>query len=142
MKDETKEYDPRRRREIIKTILIVFLAALLILTFCSNSIMNRSLPEVSTERVSSGKLTERVRGSGILSSNQSYDVMVDENKTVDTIMVKVGKEVRVVHGPFAGITGRLVRKRNEYYFIKTMMEVGVMLRISRWYCEPVPEKSS
>lgn len=94
MKDETKEYDPRRRREIIKTILIVFLAALLILTFCSNSIMNRSLPEVSTERVSSGKLTERVRGSGILSSNQSYDVMVDENKTVDTIMVKVGKEVR------------------------------------------------
>ena len=50
--------------------------------------------------------------------------------------------MRVVHGPFAGITGRLVRKRNEYYFIKTMMEVGVMLRISRWYCEPVPEKSS
>lgn len=62
--------------------------------------------------------------------------------TLQEAEAKVGKEVRVVHGPFAGITGRLVRKRNEYYFIKTMMEVGVMLRISRWYCEPVPEKSS
>ena len=94
MKDETKEYDPRRKKEIIKTILIIFLAVLLILTFCSNTIMNRSLPEISSERVTSGKLTERVRGSGMLASNQSYDVILDSNKTVDTIMVKVGKEVK------------------------------------------------
>ena len=94
MKEENQVRDPRRKREIIKTILIVFLAALLVLTFCSNTIMNKSLPEISTERATSGKLTERVRGSGMVTSNQSYDVTVDGNKTVDTIMVKVGKEVQ------------------------------------------------
>ncbi|MBQ8959743.1 MAG: RND transporter [Ruminococcus sp.] len=94
MNEENQVRDPKRRREIIKTILIIFLAALLVLTFCSNTIMNKSLPEISTERVSSGKLTERVRGSGMVISNQTYDVTVDGNKTVDTIMVKTGKEVK------------------------------------------------
>lgn len=49
---------------------------MLILTFFSNTIMNRSLPEVSTGSVTSGKLTECVRGSGIVESNQVYEVTV------------------------------------------------------------------
>ena len=89
-----EERDPRRRREIIKNILIIFLAVLLVLTFCSNTIMNRSLAEITTERTSSGKLTERIRGSGIVESNQTYDVTLSGNYTVDTIMVKSGKEVK------------------------------------------------
>ena len=32
--------DPRKKREIIKTILIIFLAVLLVLTFFSNTIRN------------------------------------------------------------------------------------------------------
>ena len=87
-------YDPRRKRDIIKNIIIVFLAVLLVLTFCSNTIMNRSLAEITTERTSSGKLTERVRGSGLVMSNQTYDVTLTGNHTVDTIMVKNGKEVK------------------------------------------------
>jgi len=75
--DDEKQKDPKKRREIIKTVLIVFLAVLLVLTFFSNTIMNRSLPEISTEAVSSGKLTERVRGSGMIESNQTYEVKVD-----------------------------------------------------------------
>lgn len=82
-----------RKREIIKTVLIIFLAGLLVLTFFSNTIMNRSLAEISTERVTSGKLTERIRGSGLVESNQSYGVMVEGNKVVDTVKVKTGKEV-------------------------------------------------
>ncbi|MBQ3915765.1 MAG: RND transporter, partial [Ruminococcus sp.] len=87
-------YDPRHKREIIKNIIIVFLAVLLVLTFCSNTIMNRSLPEITTERTSSGKLTERLRGSGLVMSNQTYEVTLTGNHTVDTIMVKNGKEVK------------------------------------------------
>lgn len=87
-------YDPRRKRDIIKNIIIVFLAVLLVLTFCSNTIMNRSLAEITTERTISGKLTERVRGSGLVMSNQTYDVTLTGNHTVDTIMVKNGKEVK------------------------------------------------
>ena len=48
---------------------------------------------------------------------------------------KPGKNVRIIHGPFAGITGKLHRARGGYYLIKTLAGVGVMMRISRWYCE-------
>ena len=92
--NEEKVYTPNRRREIIKTILIIFLAALLVLTFFSNTIMNRSLAEISTERTASGKLTERIRGNGTVESNQAYEVKVDGNKTIDTIMIKTGQEVK------------------------------------------------
>lgn len=90
---EENNANPGKKREIIKTILIIFLAAMLLLTFFSNTIMNKSLPEISTESVSSGKLTERVRGSGIVESNQSYDVTIDGNRVVDTILVKAGQTV-------------------------------------------------
>lgn len=93
IKGDKEEYDPRRKREIIKTVLIVFLAGLLILTFFSNTIMNKSLSQITTERTTSGKLTERLRGSGLVISNQTYGVTVDGNKIIDTINVKVGKEV-------------------------------------------------
>lgn len=49
----------------------------------------------------------------------------------------IGKEVRVVAGPFKGSTGRLVRKNKQYYFLKSVIGMGVMVRISRWYCEPI-----
>lgn len=93
IKGDKEEYDPRRKREIIKTILIIFLAALLVLLFCSNTILNKSLSQITTERTTSGKLTERLRGNGIVLSNQTYGVTVDGNKIIDTINVKVGKEV-------------------------------------------------
>ena len=90
---EKTEKEPRRKREIIKTILILFLAGLLILTFFSNTIMNKSLAEITTEKVSSGKLTQRVRGSGMIESNRSYEVAVDGERIVDTVLIKEGQEV-------------------------------------------------
>lgn len=94
IKGDKEDYDPKRKREVIKTFLIIFLAVLLVLTFFSNTIMNKSLAEITTERTTSGKLTERIRGSGLVESNQSYGVTVDGNKVIDTIMVKTGKEVK------------------------------------------------
>lgn len=73
-KKDGDDYSPIRKREIIKTLIIIFLAAMLVLTFFSNTIMNRSLSEITTETATSGKLTERVRGSGMVESNQSYEV--------------------------------------------------------------------
>ena len=49
----------------------------------------------------------------------------------------VGKEVRVVKGPFKGSVGKLVRKDKQYYFLKAIIGMGVMVRVSRWYCEPI-----
>ena len=50
---------------------------------------------------------------------------------------EVGKEVEIIHGPFAGVHGRLYRKQKKYWFVKTIAGVNVELRITRWYCRPV-----
>ena len=52
-----EKVSPEKKKDMIKTLLIVFLAILLALTFFSNTIMNRSLAEISTETAGSGKLT-------------------------------------------------------------------------------------
>ena len=49
----------------------------------------------------------------------------------------VGKEVRVVSGPFKGSCGKLIRKSKEYFFLKSVIGMGVMIRIPRWYCKPI-----
>ena len=46
-----------------------------------------------------------------------------------------GKEVINIHGPFKGVKGKLHRKDNNFYFIKTLVGIGVMVRVSRWYCQ-------
>ena len=63
-----------------------------------------------------------------------------EQKTVveaDSEDVGLGREVEVVHGAFAGIKGRLYRKKGQYWFIKTVGGVSVKLRITRWFCRPL-----
>lgn len=56
--------------------------------------------------------------------------------------LKVGTEVRVVHGPFKGITGKMVRKNKKYYLVKTFGELGVMVAVSRWCCEAVEKAAN
>ena len=51
------------RKDKIKNIAIIFLTLMLILTFFSNTIMNYSLVEVSTQMVMSDSITTKVRGS-------------------------------------------------------------------------------
>ena len=52
-----------KKRAWVKNAVIVFLLVLLVLTFFSNTIMNRSLPEVAAKNVAEGPITARVRGS-------------------------------------------------------------------------------
>ena len=49
--------------------------------------------------------------------------------------MKPGKMVEVVHGPFKGMVGKLQRAQGKFYFIKSLAGLGVMIRISRWYCK-------
>lgn len=89
-----EKVSPEKKKDMIKTLLIVFLAILLALTFFSNTIMNRSLAEISTETAGSGKLTERIRGNGIVEANQAYEVTADGNRTIKSVEIKSGKEVK------------------------------------------------
>lgn len=82
-----------KKRELIKTIAIIFLAVLLVLTFFSQTIMNRSLPEVATQMASSGTINAKVRGSGTLAANESYEVNINQTREVRSVCVKVGDKV-------------------------------------------------
>ncbi|MBQ2183688.1 MAG: efflux RND transporter periplasmic adaptor subunit, partial [Lachnospiraceae bacterium] len=82
-----------KKREVIKNIAIVFLVIMLILTFFSNTIMNRTLPEVSTQSVTSGPVTTQVRGEGTVEAEDPYNLVVDETRKVKSVPVRVGDHV-------------------------------------------------
>ena len=82
-----------KKRELIKTIAIIFLLVLLVLTFFSQTIMNRSLPEVATQMASSGTINAKIRGSGTVAANESYEVMLKQTREVRSVCVKVGDKV-------------------------------------------------
>ena len=71
------EFKPKNR-DWVKNAAIIFLAVLLVLTFFSNTIMNRSLPEVATAGVTDGSIVAKVRGT----------------REIRSVMVKVGQEVK------------------------------------------------
>ena len=79
-----------KKRELIKTIAIIFLTVLLVLTFFSGTIMNYSLPEVATQLVSSGTINAKIRGSGAIAANESYEVILKQTREIRSVCVKVG----------------------------------------------------
>lgn len=84
-----------KRREWVKTAAIIFLAVLLVLTFFSNTIMNYSLPEVATQSAQSGTINAKIRGTGTVAANESYEVTVEQSHKVASVLVKEGQEVKV-----------------------------------------------
>lgn len=81
------------KREWVKTAAIVFLSILLVLTFFSNTIMNYSLPEVAAQYITSGTITEKVRGTGTVECGDLYNVKVTESRKVTGVEVRVGDVV-------------------------------------------------
>ena len=83
----------KKKREWVKTAAIIFLSVMLVLTFFSNTIMNYSLPEVATEYVQSGSITEKVRGTGTIEATDPYNIVVKETRVIASVAVKQGDEV-------------------------------------------------
>ena len=46
-----------------------------------------------------------------------------------------GQRVRVIHGTFKGLTGKLVRYKNRFYVVITLATLGIFVHIPKWYCE-------
>lgn len=83
-----------KRREWIKTVAIIFLSVMLVLTFFSNTIMNYSLPEVSTQYLQNGSITAKIRGTGVIESGDPYEVSIKESRKVESVAVRVGDDVK------------------------------------------------
>lgn len=84
-----------KNRGWVKNAAIIFLTILLILTFFSNTIMNRSLPEVAVKQVESGSIVAKVRGTGKVEASGFYEVTADASHEILTVMVKSGDKVNV-----------------------------------------------
>ena len=54
--------------------------------------------------------------------------------------LKAGTPVIVTHGPLKGLSGRLVRQSHKYFLLKEVPGIGVMLKVSRWCCQPLVDK--
>ncbi|MBQ3112457.1 MAG: HlyD family efflux transporter periplasmic adaptor subunit [Firmicutes bacterium] len=83
-----------KKRGWVKNVAIVFLTIMLLLTFFSNTIMNRSLPQVAVQYAQSGTIETQIRGSGTVKANESYEVSIDQTREIKTVAVRSGDEVR------------------------------------------------
>ena len=81
------------KREWVKTAAIIFLAILLVLTFFSNTIMNATLPEVAAQQIEGGTINAKIRGSGTVGANETYDVTINQTRKIASVLVKVGQTV-------------------------------------------------
>ncbi len=82
-----------KKREWVKNAAILLLAGLLVLTFFSNTIMNRNLPEVATQYVTSGSINAKVRGTGTVVANGNHLVKADQTREIRAVMIRAGQKV-------------------------------------------------
>ncbi len=87
------EEQNNKRKKYIRNVAAVFFAALLILTFCSNTIMNLALPQVTVTKLKSGTIYNRVRGNGKVEAVHHYEIKAEAEKKIARISVSEGDTV-------------------------------------------------
>ena len=85
--------ETRNKRDIIKNVLIIFLIVMLLLTFFSNTIMNKSLPEVATQYASYKQISDRIRTTATVIANEDYSVVLDDAREIVEVKVRRGDRV-------------------------------------------------
>ena len=113
--------EKNKRKEWLKNAIIIFLVVMLILTFCSDTIMNMYLPEVSTEAATAGRIQEMVRGTGNAELNQACQITLKGSRTIKSVNVVVGQEVQAGDVMFvleAGEDTELETAKNTYLEIQ------------------------
>ncbi len=88
------EEQVKKGREWVKTAAIIFLAVLLVLTFFSNTILNMTLPEVSTQYIQYGAIKTQVRGNGTIVAQDARPVSIDYARKIERVAVKQGDTVK------------------------------------------------
>lgn len=82
------------RRKWVKRIAIVFFITILLLTFFSNTIMNYSLAQVSTQSIESDSVATKIRGTGTVEAADSKEISISESREVESVLVKADDEVK------------------------------------------------
>lgn len=82
-------------RKWVKKFSVIFVVVMIFLTLFSNTIMNISLPEVSVQPVTDGKIQNTITGMGETKANSVYEVVSSQTRTVKQVFVKDGDSVKV-----------------------------------------------
>lgn len=83
----------RKYRAWVKWAALGFAGIMLLLTFFSNTIRNRNLPQVSTQRVTSGAIAPEISGGGQTESAGLSPVEAPAPGTVTAVYVTLGETV-------------------------------------------------
>ncbi|TGE35510.1 HlyD family efflux transporter periplasmic adaptor subunit [Desulfosporosinus fructosivorans] len=83
-----------KRRKITGRATVIFITAMLLLTFFSRTINNFTLPKVTYETPASGALIKEVTGTGNVEANTTQDLYVSNSMKVTGVMVDVGDSVK------------------------------------------------
>lgn len=62
------------------------------------------------------------------------DILLKKFISEDQAHLKKGTLVRVKRGPLQGFTGRLVRANKNYYLLKDVPGMAVLLKVTKWCC--------
>lgn len=62
------------------------------------------------------------------------DILLKKFISEDQAHLKKGALVRVKRGPLQGFTGRLVRENKNYYLLKDVPGMAVLLKVTKWCC--------
>lgn len=119
-----------KRKKRIRRIGAVFFALLLFLTFFSNTIMNHSLAQVSTEQIVSDSVSAKVRGTGTVEAGSTVEITLPESREVEAVLVKEGDEVQkgeVLFRLKEGMSAELESATEECQELKEEYENGIML---------------
>jgi len=121
--------DKKSRKEWIKTIAIIFLSIMLVLTFFANTIRNYSLPEVAVQYVTSDTLSSKVRGTGTVASQDPYSVVLKQSRKIDSVKVRVGDEIekgQVIYVLEEGASEELKKAQQELETLQAAYEKALI----------------
>lgn len=124
-----KEEGKSKKREWIKNIAIIFLSIMLLLTFFSNTIMNRTLPQVSTQYVQDGIIESQVRGTGRVEAIDPYSVTLQETRTIASVVKKEGEHVEagdVIYKLQGEESEELIKAREELDDLQVAYEKAIV----------------
>lgn len=86
-----KKINPKKRT--ITIIAACFFTVILLLTFFSNTIMNASLPEITAQYVKSGRIYDRISGTGTATADDVINIYPDCTGTIADLAVSTGDRV-------------------------------------------------
>lgn len=85
--------DDAQRKKVIGRLSLLFLMAMIGLTFFSNTINNFTLPRVQTVRPTNGALIKEIFGEGTVEVKSTREEYADANLRVKEVMVEQGDRV-------------------------------------------------